>query len=136
MAIPNITLAQFNRIASGGYNAGLVDFKTDANGNIRNELKKVDHHVYRTGKNNVVLSPERIVEVKEAFITALRNGGVPEDRINEVRAKLGIPAETKLTDDTAEMKKILAHLVDPVLRNAAVPQGRDERLLHLDDALR
>ena len=32
MATPNITLAQFNRIASGGYNTGLVDFKTDANG--------------------------------------------------------------------------------------------------------
>ena len=32
MATPNITLAQFNRITSGGYNAGLVDFKTDANG--------------------------------------------------------------------------------------------------------
>ncbi len=48
MATPNITLAQFNRIASGGYNAGLVDFKTDANGNVRNELKRVDHHVYRT----------------------------------------------------------------------------------------
>ncbi len=116
MAIPNITLAQFNRIASGGYNAGLVDFKTDANGNIRNELKKVDHHVYRTDKNNVVLSPERIVEVKEAFITALRNGGVPEDRINEVRAKLGIPTETKLTDDTAEMKKILAARFKPLTR--------------------
>ncbi len=54
MAIPNITLAQFNRIASGGYNAGLVDFKTDANGNIKNELKKVDHHVYKTNKNTVV----------------------------------------------------------------------------------
>ena len=32
--------------------------------------------------------------------------------------------------------ELRAHLVDPVLRNAAVPQGRDERLLHLDDALR
>ena len=56
MATPNITLAQFNRIASGGCNAGLVDFKTDANGTVKNELKKVDHHVYRTDKNNVVLS--------------------------------------------------------------------------------
>ncbi len=116
MAIPNITLAQFNRIASGGYNAGLVDFKTDANGNIKNELKKVDHHVYKTSKNTVVQSPERIIAVKEAFITALRNGGVPEDRINAVREKLGIPAETKLTDDTAEMKKILAARFKPLTR--------------------
>ena len=62
MALPEITLAQFNRIASGSYNAGFVDFKTDANGNVQNELTKVNNHVWRTDKNNVVLSPQRVVE--------------------------------------------------------------------------
>lgn len=39
MALPEIiTLAQFNRIASGSYNAGFVDFKTDDHGNVQNEL--------------------------------------------------------------------------------------------------
>ena len=63
MAVPNISLAQFNKIASGDYNAGLVDFKTDDNGNVQNALKKVNNHVHKTGENNVVLSPERILEV-------------------------------------------------------------------------
>ena len=54
MAVPSISLAQFNKIATGDYNAGLVDFKTD--GNVQNELKKVNHHVHKTGKNNVVRS--------------------------------------------------------------------------------
>ncbi len=34
MALPDISLAQFNRIASGEYNAGLVDLKTDNQGNL------------------------------------------------------------------------------------------------------
>ena len=45
MAVPHISLAQFNKIATGDYNAGLVDFKTDDNGNVQNALKKVNHHV-------------------------------------------------------------------------------------------
>jgi len=28
MALPDISLAQFNRIASGSYNAGQIDFQT------------------------------------------------------------------------------------------------------------
>lgn len=48
MALPNITLAQFNRIASGTYNAGLVDFMTDEQGNLTGELTKVNNHVVRT----------------------------------------------------------------------------------------
>ena len=37
MSIPKISLAQFNRIASGEYNAGLVDFMTDKNGKVVGE---------------------------------------------------------------------------------------------------
>ena len=68
MALPDISLAQFNRIASGEYNAGLVDLKTDNQGNLTGELTKVNNHVHRTSKNTVVLSPERVLEVKEAFL--------------------------------------------------------------------
>ena len=32
MALPNISLAQFNTIATGDYNAGQIDFRTDENG--------------------------------------------------------------------------------------------------------
>ena len=116
MAVPNISLAQFNKIATGDYNAGLVDFKTDDNGNVQNALKKVNHHVHKTGENNVVLSPERILEVKEAFIQALRGGGIDEASINEVRAKLGIPVETKLTTDRHEMKDMMEARFRPLTR--------------------
>ena len=116
MAVPNISLAQFNKIATGDYNAGLVDFKTDDNGNVQNALRKVNHHVHKTGENNVVLSSERILEVKEAFIQALRGGGVDEASINEVRAKLGIPTEVKLTTDKREMRDMMAARIRPLTR--------------------
>ena len=74
MALPDISLAQFNRIASGSYNAGQIDFRTDENGTA--ELVKVNNHVWKTSKNNERLSPERILEVKLAFLHALQNGGV------------------------------------------------------------
>ena len=57
--LPDISLAQFNRIASGSYNAGQIDFRTDENGTA--ELVKVNNHVWQTSKNKVVLSPERIL---------------------------------------------------------------------------
>ena len=116
MALPDISLAQFNKIAIGEYNAGFVDFKTDDNGNVQNELTKVNNFVHRTGKNTVVLSPERILEVKEAFIEALKKGGVEEWRINEVRAQLGIPAETTLTADKTKLRDILAARFKPLTR--------------------
>lgn len=72
MPIPEISLAQFNKIASGKYNAGFVDFATDAQGNVG--LTKVNNHVTRTGLNQDTLSPERILEIKEAFIGALERG--------------------------------------------------------------
>ena len=62
MAI-EFSLAQFNKIAAGDYNAGQIDIKVGANGQA--ELAKINNHVWRTSKNNVVLSPERILEIKE-----------------------------------------------------------------------
>ena len=56
------------------------------------------------------------MEVKEAFVAALRKGGVSEESIAEVRAKLGIPVETKLTTDHDEMKKMLADRFRPMTR--------------------
>ena len=70
MATPNISLAQFNRIASGDYIAGQIDFKTKEDGST--ELVKVNNHVWKTSLNNVTLSPERILEVKLAFRNARR----------------------------------------------------------------
>ena len=56
------------------------------------------------------------MEVKEAFIAALRRGGASEASINEVRAKLGIPAEMKLTDNVEEIGKMNAARFRPLTR--------------------
>ncbi len=116
MAIPEFSLAQFNRIASGEYNAGLVDFATDRNGNLTGELTKVNNHVHQTSKNNVELAPERILEIKEAFINALVRGGVAKDKINEIRQRLGIPAELKMTAQKDERKLMLQKRFKPLTR--------------------
>ena len=105
MALPDISLAQFNRIASGSYNAGQVDFKTKANG--ATELVKVNNHVWRTSKNNVELSPERVLEVKNAFLNALQKGGVSADAMKEIRWQLGLSAELDVSSngkDSADLK--------------------------------
>ncbi|MCR4574854.1 MAG: hypothetical protein K5787_13940, partial [Lentisphaeria bacterium] len=116
MPIPEISLAQFNRIASGKYNAGFVDFQTDANGNVLNELTKVNNHVHKTNKNTAELSPERVLEVKEAFINALERANVPRASIDQIREKLGIPTEIEATGDTAKLKDILETRFRPLTR--------------------
>ena len=116
MPIPEISIHQFNKIASGEYNAGFVDFATDADGNVLNDLKKVNHHVVRTGLNRKELSTERILEVKEAFIGALERARVPQDRIDRIRETLGIPKEMAATGDAAQLKKILEARFKPLAR--------------------
>ena len=116
MPIPEISIHQFNKIASGEYNAGFVDFATDADGNVLNDLKKVNHHVVRTGLNRKELSTERILEVKEAFIGALERARVPQDRIDQIREALGIPKEMAATGDAAQLKKILEARFKPLAR--------------------
>ncbi len=91
MPLPDISLAQFNRIATGDYNAGQIDFKTKDDGTA--ELVKINNHVWRKSLNNVELSPERILEVKEAFLNALQKGGVSAESMNEIRDMLGLSPE-------------------------------------------
>ena len=55
MALPNISLAQFNKIATGDYNAGQIDFRKKDDGST--ELIKVNNHVWKTSKNQTILSP-------------------------------------------------------------------------------
>ncbi len=117
MALPNITLAQFNKIASGEFNAGLVDFKTDEQGNVLNQLTKVNNHVHKIKLNNVVLSPERVLEVKEAFINALRAGGVKQDAINQIRRRLGIDAEVYAGANVDDRAKMLEARFKPLSRH-------------------
>ena len=116
MALPDISLAQFNRIASGEYNAGLVDLKTDDQGNLTGELAKVNNHVHRTSKNTVVLSPERVLEVKEAFLNALSKGGVRPDKLAEIRDNLGLPEDISAALDIDARHAMLDRRFTPLTR--------------------
>ena len=90
-----ISLADFNRIATGTYNAWQIDFATGKDG--ATELVKVNNHVWQTSKNRVQLAPERVLEVKESFIAALERGGVSAENIATIRKEIGIPAEWDAT---------------------------------------
>ena len=114
MPLPDISLAQFNRIAAGSYNAGQIDFKTNADGAA--ELVKINNHVWRTSKNNVELSPERILEVKEAFLNALQKGGVKAESLNAIRNQLGLPAEVQEFSTKAERDDFLKARFTPLTR--------------------
>ena len=113
----DITLAQFNKIASGDYNAGQIDIKTNNQG--KAELVKVNNHVWKTGDNKVVLSPERILEVKEAFLNALQKAGVQDVKMAEIRDRLGIPSELVLPENGSQRDSILQARFTPLTRAQA-----------------
>ena len=114
MATPNISLAQFNSIATGDYNAGQIDFRTKDDGST--ELIKVNNHVWKTSKNGVILSPGRILEVKLAFLNALQRGGVTDEAIKEIRNRLGLPAEVDMLSSKAERTDFLKMRFAPLTR--------------------
>jgi len=116
MPIPEISIAQFNEIASGKYNAGFVDFATDEQGNVVNGLTKVNNHVTKRGENRVELSPERVLEVKEAFIAALERAQVPQANIDHIREKLGISKEMEATGERAKISELLSKRFKPLTR--------------------
>ncbi len=109
-----ISLAQFNRIASGDYNAGQIDIKDGPNGAA--ELVKVNNHVWKTSKNNVEFTSERVLKVKFAFIDALAKAGVKEDSLEQVRNQLGLPTKMNATGDVAKMKTLMERRLAPLSR--------------------
>ena len=115
MPIPEFTLHDFNKIASGEYNAGQIDFAAGDNGRV--SLAKINNHVHKRGLNKTTLSAERILEVKEAFVSALRRGGVSDADIAAIRNRLGIPAEMKATSTVEAQKDILRKRFVPLSRN-------------------
>lgn len=115
----DIDLAMFNRIASGKYNAGQIDFETDGDGKKTGWLVKINNHVHKIKKseNNVVLSPERVMEVKEAFIKALWNGGVRGKDLAAIRLELGMPEKVDVDADAATLKSLAERRMVPLSRS-------------------
>ena len=106
MPLPEFTLHDFNKIASGEYNAGQIDFVTSDNGRV--SLAKINNHVHKTGLNKTTLSAARILEVKEAFVSALRRGGVLDADIAAIRARRGLPAAA-LDSARKRLDEAIAH---------------------------
>ena len=83
----NITIQQFQEIASGKYNAGEVRLASETS------LDKINHRVTFRGDNKVSLSHAEVLAVKQAFVNALRQSGVGADEVARVRAQLGLDPE-------------------------------------------
>ena len=110
----NITLAQFDAISSGKYNAGQIDIAKDASGAA--SLVKVNNHVWFPSKNNVQLSSQRVLEVKEAFLEALAQGGVSSANLVAIRQRLGLPADLAATDDRDQLADLNEKRFTPLSR--------------------
>ena len=109
-----ISLADFNRIASGTYNAGQVDIATAKDGS--RSLVKVNNHVWHTSKNDVQLAPERVLDVKESFIAALERAGVSAENVATIRKELGVPADLDATAADADMAALVKERFTPLSR--------------------
>ena len=100
----NISLDQFQKMASGSYNAGEVALKSATS------LTKINNHVHFTSLNTKTISHEEIMAIKNAFVNALQSNGVTGDAINAVRKKLG------LAPDESAPKMLALRSIQPLTR--------------------
>ena len=85
----NISLDQFQKMATGDYNAGEVALKSES------KLTKINNHVHRLSANTKSISHEEVLAIKNAFMKALSANGVDMVEINKIRKELGLaPDET------------------------------------------
>ena len=80
----NISLRQFQEISSGKYNAGEVKLTSET------PIDKVNNHVTMKFLNTTRISHEEVLAIKNAFVKALKSGGVGTEEINRIREELGL----------------------------------------------
>ncbi|MBR5997549.1 MAG: hypothetical protein IK027_00385, partial [Deltaproteobacteria bacterium] len=95
----NLSLEQFQEIASGKYNAGEVRLTSATT------LGKINNHVHRTGKNTVTLTHAEVIAIKDAFVRALSANGVDAEAVNRVRRELGL-APDGVTDTSLKKRSV------------------------------
>lgn len=83
----NVSIQQFQAVASGEVNAGEVKLTSETT------LGKVNNFVLRKWKNKTDHTHEEVLAVKSAFIRALNSCGVVGDELARVRARLGLAPE-------------------------------------------
>ena len=104
----NISLAEFQKMSDGKYNAGEVKLSSETG------LKKVNNHVHRLGANKVDISHEEVLAIKEAFVKALSSNGVDKKEINRVRGELGLAPDNGV--DTQLHKRSITPLTRQQIR--------------------
>lgn len=85
----NLTINDFRAMASGTHNLGHLKLSADFK-----QLQKVNHHFTMKSLNNTDplggMTDTQISLVRDAFLRALKKGGLDEDSLNTVRKDLGI----------------------------------------------
>jgi len=80
----NITIQQFQEIASGKYNAGEVKLTSETS------LGKINNHVGYGGTNNDTISHDEVLAIKDAFVRARSKSGVGVNALAEIRRRIGL----------------------------------------------
>ncbi len=117
LAHVNISIAQFQEISSGKYNAGEVKLASDGS------LAKMNNHVHLWGRNVETISHAETIAIKEAFVRALVSSGVTDAKeLDAVRHELGLAPDGAVDRTLSErsMKPLTRQQIREILdRNAA-----------------
>ena len=92
----NITIQQFQQIASGKFNAGEVTLKSERS------LDIINNHVRSRDENVKTISHDEVLAIKEAFVRALSQNGVGPDALNDIRRRIGLAPDPSLPLALAE----------------------------------
>ncbi len=90
LANVNITIQQFQQIASGKFNAGEVKLKSERS------LDIINNHVRSRDENVKTISHDEVLAIKEAFVRALSQNGVGPDALNDIRRRIGLAPDPSL----------------------------------------
>ena len=138
----HLTIDQFQRVSNGTFNAGEVRLVSET------EIEKVNNFIGRKWKNKESISHAQVIAIKQAFVTALQEGGVGDDALRRVREQLGLApdraVDTKLNERSLkplsrqQIREILDQNAEAI--NGTVGAGTirtsDELYAGVDDATR
>ena len=106
----NIDLARFNEAASGKHNIGQLKLGADGASVVR-----TNNHKHWTIFNNTEIRPEESLAIKNAFCKALDRAGLPPDKVDEIREKLGIGGSILDTLAAGDIKPLSAAEVREII---------------------
>ena len=120
----NISLAEFQRLAKGDYNAGEVRLASE------NKLEKMNNHVHLKFLNNKTIDHAEVIAIKNAFIKALVDNGVLPERLNEIRQKLGLASSGGNWGDMSKLS--MKPLTRQQIREIIDANAKDMTDLHIE----